>query len=79
MAEAIQSLEQEFCKRNEIMKARFQPEFTTLYDRITEEVARTTALMTQELSQVREQLTQLCSRLERIRLQLDTVTRAHAT
>ncbi|WAO97111.1 Hypothetical protein NCS54_01482000 [Fusarium falciforme] len=60
------------------MKTEFQLEFTKLSDRMTEEVARTTARMAQELSQVREQLTQVCSELERTRLQLDTVSEAHA-
>ncbi|KAI8649761.1 hypothetical protein NCS55_01439000 [Fusarium keratoplasticum] len=76
MTDAIQGLkqllEQDFNKKIEIMKAEFQLEFTKLSDRMTEEVARTTARMAQELSQVRDQLTQVCSELERTRLQLDT-------
>jgi hypothetical protein len=82
MTNAIQDLkqllEQDFNKRIEIMKTEFQLEFTKLSDRMTEEVARTTARMAQELSQVREQLTQVCSELECTRLQLDTVSEAHA-
>ncbi|KAJ3453787.1 hypothetical protein MRS44_018419 [Fusarium solani] len=82
MTDAIQGLkqllEQDFNKKIEIMKTEFQLEFTKLSDRMTEEVARTTARMAQELSQVREQLTQVCSELERTRLQLDTVSEAHA-
>ena len=82
MTDAIQGLkqllEQDFNKKIEIMKTEFQLEFTKLSDRMTEEVARTTARMAQELSQVREQLTQVYSELERTRLQLDTVSEAHA-
>ncbi|PNP75742.1 hypothetical protein FNYG_10930 [Fusarium nygamai] len=39
-------------------------------DRMAEEVARATAQMVQELSQVRDQLTQVCGELEQTRLQL---------
>ncbi|KAF6525853.1 hypothetical protein HZS61_011648 [Fusarium oxysporum f. sp. conglutinans] len=76
MVEAVQSLkqllEQDLNKKIEAMKAEFQLEFTKLSDRMAEEVARATA---QELSQVRDQLIQVCGELEQIRLQLDTLTR----
>ncbi|KAK2926560.1 hypothetical protein FoTM2_013428 [Fusarium oxysporum f. sp. vasinfectum] len=62
MVEAVQSLkqllEQDLNKKIEAMKAEFQLEFTKLSDRMAEEVARATAQMAQELSQVRDQLTQ---------------------
>ncbi|RKK77247.1 hypothetical protein BFJ71_g16782 [Fusarium oxysporum] len=54
-----QLLEQDFNKKIEAMKAEFQLEFTKLRDRMAEEVARATAQMAQELSQVRDQLTQV--------------------
>ncbi|RKK06997.1 hypothetical protein BFJ66_g12449 [Fusarium oxysporum f. sp. cepae] len=61
MVEAVQSLkqllEQDLNKKIEAMKAEFQLEFTKLSDRMAEEVARATAQMAQELSQVRDQLT----------------------
>ncbi|KAH7208473.1 uncharacterized protein BKA55DRAFT_494152, partial [Fusarium redolens] len=53
-----QLLEQDLNKKIEAMKAEFQLEFTKLSDRIAEEVARAMAQMAQELSQVRDQLTQ---------------------
>ncbi|KAF4340375.1 hypothetical protein FBEOM_5705, partial [Fusarium beomiforme] len=62
MVEAVQSLkqllEQDLNKKIEAMKTEFQLEFTKLSDRMAEEVARATAQMAQELSQVRDQLTQ---------------------
>jgi molecular chaperone GrpE (heat shock protein) len=68
MVEAVQSLkqllEQDLNKKIEAMKAEFQLEFTKLSDRMAEEVARATAQMAQELSQVRDQLTQVCGELE---------------
>ncbi|EXK75976.1 hypothetical protein FOQG_19261 [Fusarium oxysporum f. sp. raphani 54005] len=41
------------------MKTEFQLELTKLSDRMADEVARATAQVAQELSQVRDQLTQL--------------------
>jgi hypothetical protein len=82
MNEAIQGLrrllEQNFNKKVESMKAEFQLEFSKFRDRMAEDVTSTTAQMAQELSQVREQLTMVCSELEQTRLQLDTVNNSHA-
>ncbi|KAM5353470.1 hypothetical protein ACJ41O_000120 [Fusarium nematophilum] len=82
MIEAIQglkqSLQQDFNKKMEIMKAEFQLEFTKLSDRMAQEVTRTTAQMAQELFLVREQLTEARSELEQTRLQLDIMNSAHA-
>jgi hypothetical protein len=79
MNEAIQGLkrllEQDFNAKMESMKAGFQPEFSKLRDRMAEEV---TSQMALELSQVREQLTLVCSELEQTRLQLDTLNNSHA-
>ncbi|EWZ79059.1 hypothetical protein FOWG_16777 [Fusarium oxysporum f. sp. lycopersici MN25] len=63
MVEAVHSLKQllekDLNKKIEAMKAEFQLQFTKLSDCMAEEVARATAQMAQELSQVRDQLTQL--------------------
>ncbi|KAH7304401.1 hypothetical protein B0I35DRAFT_414457 [Stachybotrys elegans] len=71
-----QLLEQDFNKRMESMRAEFQLEFTKLSDRMAEEVTRATAQMAQELSQVRDHLTQVCGELEQTRLQLDMLNKA---
>ncbi|EXM15014.1 hypothetical protein FOTG_16631 [Fusarium oxysporum f. sp. vasinfectum 25433] len=62
-------------KKIEAMRAEFQLEFTKLSDCMAEEVARATAQMAQELSQIRDQLTQVCGELEQTRLQLDMLNK----
>jgi hypothetical protein len=78
--EAIQSLrqllEQDFNKKIESMKTEFQLEFAKIRDRMADEVTRATAQMAQELSHVRDQLTQVHSELEQTRLQLDSLSKA---
>jgi flagellar biosynthesis/type III secretory pathway protein FliH len=64
--EAAQGLKQVLkkTKKIEVMKAEFQPEFTKLSDRMAKEVMRTTAQVTKELLQVREQVTEVRSELD---------------
>jgi hypothetical protein len=71
-----QLLEQDFNKKIESMKTEFQLEFVKIRDHMAEEVTRATAQTAQELSHVRDQLTQVHSELEQTRLQLDSLSKA---
>jgi hypothetical protein len=79
VVEAVQSLkkllEQDFNKKIEGMKVELQLEFTKLRDHMAEEATRATAQMAQELSQVRDQLTQVCGELEQTRVQLEMLSK----
>ncbi|KAK4119919.1 hypothetical protein N657DRAFT_636961 [Parathielavia appendiculata] len=63
-----------FNTKLDIIKAEVQLEFRKLRNQIAEEVAKTTAQLTQEFSQAREDLNQARSKLEHTRLQLHAVT-----